>query len=220
MPRCCSPDAYADLFNEKLARRDAARYRRKGLKGVSKRLVELVAARGVDDATVLELGGGTGTLQIELLERGAARATNTELSPGYEAVAGELLRERGLTDRVERVVADVVQDPERVHAADVVLLNRVVCCYPDFEAMLATAARKARRLVAFSYPPDSALARGLVRVLNLWPRLRGSDFRAYVHPERAMLETLERRGFQVVARERAGIWRIALAERAAPSPAA
>jgi predicted TPR repeat methyltransferase len=214
MARCCSTATYADFFNEKLARRDAARYRRKGLRGVSKRLVELVAARGVDGATVLELGGGTGSLQIELLERGAASATNTELSPGYEAVAGELLRERGLTGRVERIVADLVQDPERVDAADVVLLNRVVCCYPDYEALLATAAGKARRLVAFSYPPDSALARGPVWVLNLWQRLRGSDFRSYVHPERAMLETLERRGFHVVASERASVWRLALAERA------
>jgi predicted TPR repeat methyltransferase len=212
MARCCSTATYADFFNEKLARRDAARYRRKGLRGVSKRLVELVAARGVDGATVLELGGGTGSLQIELLERGAASATNTELSPGYEAVAGELLRERGLTERVERIVADVVQDPERVDAADVVLLNRVVCCYPDFESLLATAAGKARRLVAFSYPPDAASARALVRVLNLWQRLRGSDFRSYVHPERAMLETVERRGFRVVARERSSVWRIALLE--------
>jgi hypothetical protein len=215
MPPCCSPDAYADFFNEKFARRDAARFRRKGLRGVSKRLVELVAGQGVDGATVLELGGGTGSLQIELLERGAAGATNTELSPGYEAVARELLRERGLAERVERIVADVVQDPERVDAADVVLLNRVVCCYPDYEALLATAAGKARQLVAFSYPPDAALARGFVGVVNLWQRLRGSDFRSYVHPERAMLETLERGGFQVVARERADVWRIALAERAA-----
>jgi hypothetical protein len=106
-----------------------------------------------------------------------------------------------------------VLDPERVDAADVVLLNRVVCCYPDYEALLATAAGKARRLVAFSYPPDSALARWLVRVPNLWQRLRGSDFRSYIHPERAMLETLGRGRFQVVARDRADIWRIALAER-------
>jgi predicted TPR repeat methyltransferase len=212
MARCCSTATYADFFNEKLARRDAARYRRKGLRGVSKRLVELVAARGVEGATVLELGGGTGSLQIELLERGAAGATNTELSPGYEAVAGELFRERGLTGRVERIVADVVQDPGRVGAADVVLLNRVVCCYPDFESLLATAAEKARRLVAFSYPPDVASARALVRVLNVWQRLRGSDFRSYVHPERAMFETVEQRGFRVVARERSSIWRIALLE--------
>jgi hypothetical protein len=212
MARCCSTATYADFFNEKLARRDAARYRRRGLRGVSKRLVELVAARGIDGATVLELGGGTGSLQIELIERGAAGATNTELSPGYESVAAELLRERGLTGRVERIVADVVQDPERVDAADVVLLNRVVCCYPDYETLLATAADKARRLVAFSYPPDSALTRGLVGVVNLWQRLRGSDFRSYVHPERAMLETVERRGFGLVARERSSIWRIVLLE--------
>jgi Methyltransferase domain len=213
MPACCSPTAYADFFDEKLARKDAARYRRKGLRGAGKRLVELVAARGVEGATVLEIGGGVGSLQIELLERGAARSTNTEISPGYESAAGKLLEERGLTDRVERVVVDVVAEPHRVGAADAVVLHRVVCCYPDFEALLSAASGKARRLLAFTYPPDVAPVRAFVAVLNLWQRLRGSDFRSFVHPEQAMLETVERSGFRVTLRDRSGIWRIALLER-------
>jgi Methyltransferase domain len=213
MPACCSPTAYADFFDEKLAGKDAARYRRKGLRGAGKRLVELVAGRGVEDATVLEIGGGVGSLQIELLERGASRSTNTEISPGYGAAVGKLLEERGLTDRVERVVVDLVAEPERVGSADAVVLHRVVCCYPDFDALLSAASGKARRLLAFTYPPDSAPVRAFVAVLNLWQRLRGSDFRSFVHPEQAMLETVERSGFRVTSRDRAGIWRIAVLER-------
>ena len=53
-----------------------------------------------------------------------------------------------------------------------------------------------------------------MRVLNLWPRLRGCDFRSYVHPESEMLATVERNGFRIVSRERSGVWRIALLERA------
>jgi hypothetical protein len=213
MPACCSPGTYADFFDEKLARKDAARYRRKGLRGAGKRLVELVAGRGIEGATVLEIGGGIGSLQIELLDRGAARSTNTEISPGYEAAAGRLLEERGLTDRVERVVVDLAAEPDRVGSADAVVLHRVVCCYPDFEALLSAASGKARRLLAFTYPPDPAPIRALVAVLNLWQRLRGSDFRSFVHPEQAMLETVERSGFRITSRDRSGIWRIALLER-------
>ena len=213
MSRCCSPGAYGEFFDEKLARRDADRYRRKGLGRASQRLVDLVAGRGLEGASVLEVGGGTGTLQIELLERGASRATNVELSPGYETEARRLLEERGLSERAERHVVDLATDRDAVGDADVVLLHRVVCCYPDYESLLSVAAAKARRLVAFSFPPDLAVSRLLVRVLNLGPRLRGCDFRSYVHSERAMLTAVERQGFRLAGAERAGVWRLALLER-------
>ena len=214
MPGCCSTRAYGEFFDEKQARRDADGYRRKGLRGAAKRLVELVAARGVERATLLEIGGGVGALQIELIERGVARAANVELSASYEDAARELLRERGLEERVERRVLDLAQEPDAVEPADVVVLHRVVCCYGDYDRLLSTAAVKARRMLAFTYPPDNAITRRAVRILNLWPRLRGCEFRAYVHPERAMLGVVEEAGFTRVARERAGVWRMALLERA------
>jgi hypothetical protein len=214
MPRCCSPSAYGEFFDEKLARRDAEGYRRSGLKGAGKRLVELITARGVDGADVLEVGGGIGALQLELLQRGAAHTTNAELSPAYEGEAVALLDERALTQRVDRRIVDIATDPDVVQPADVVLLHRVVCCYPDYERLLGTAARKARRLVAFSFPPDHVGTRAAIFVLNLWPRVRGCDFRSYVHPEREMLAAVERNGFRVVSRERSGVWRIAVLERA------
>lgn len=214
MPRCCSTGAYGEFFDEKLARRDAEGYRKRGLKGAGKRLVELIAARGVDGANVLEVGGGIGALQLELLQRGAAHTTNAELSPAYEGEAVSLLEERSLTQRVDRRIVDIAKDPDAVPAADVVLLHRVVCCYPDYERLLDAAARKAGRLLAFSFPPDLAVARAAIFVLNLWPRLRGCDFRSYVHPESEMLAAVERNGFRIVSRERSGVWRIALLERA------
>jgi hypothetical protein len=213
MPRCCSTSAYGEFFDEKLARRDAEGYRTRGLSGAGKRLVELIAARGVEGAEVLEVGGGIGALQLELLQHGAAHTTNAELSPAYEGEAVALLQERSLAQRVDRRIADIAMDPNAVPSADVVLLHRVVCCYPDYERLLDTAARKARRLLAFSFPPDIFVARAAILLLNLWPRLRGCDFRSYVHPEREMLAAVERNGFRVTSRERSGVWRIALLER-------
>jgi magnesium-protoporphyrin O-methyltransferase len=211
---CCSSGAYGDFFDEKLARRDAKRYRKRGLSGASQRLVELVAERGVQGATLLEIGGGIGALQLELLRRGARRAVNLELSPSYEASARELLREAGLEERVERRVVDIAEEPEAVEATDVVLLHRVVCCYPDYERLLGAAASRSLRLLVFSFPPDNALARLVIAILNLYPRVRGVDFRSYVHPRRAMLDVLERHGLRRVFEEQAGVWRIAVLERA------
>lgn len=214
MAPCCSSCAYGEFFNEKLARRDARRYRKRGLRGASRRLVELVTERGVQGSTLLEIGGGVGALQLELLDHGAERAVNLELSPAYDAVALELLLERGLEGRIERRVVDIAREPEAVERADVVLLHRVVCCYPDYERLLGAAASRARRLLVFSFPPDNVLARIAVRVLNLYPRLRGNDFRSYVHPRRAMLEVVEQYGFRRALEEQAGVWRIAVLERA------
>jgi magnesium-protoporphyrin O-methyltransferase len=119
MPGCCATD-YRRFFNRKFAGRDLRRYRRRGLKRTERDLVELVG--DVHGATVLEAGGGIGALQLELLEAGAASATNVELSGGYEDAASELLAGRD----VERLVGDFVDTDVPEH--DVVLMHRVVCC--------------------------------------------------------------------------------------------
>src|SRR4029453_2332161 len=108
----------------------AKRYRKKGLDSTAQRMVEFLEKRGVAGATVLEIGGGVGEIQIELLKRGAAHALNLELSPAYDDEATRLLREQRLEDRVERRLHDIAADPEAVERADVVVLHRVVCCYP------------------------------------------------------------------------------------------
>ena len=141
------------MFDTRFARRRADRYRRRGLDKTSRRMVDLLAQRGVQDATVLEIGGGVGEIQIELLKRGAASATNLELSPAYDAEARQLIAETGLTGRVERRLIDIAANPAAVKPADIVVLNRVVCCYPDYSTLLATAADHARQQVVFSYPP-------------------------------------------------------------------
>jgi hypothetical protein len=96
---CCTPKGYRTIFSEKSAHSEAKRYRRKGLDKLSRRIAELVKERGVEGRTILEVGGGIGAIEIELLKAGAARATNVELTPTYEDAAIELLRESGLEDR-------------------------------------------------------------------------------------------------------------------------
>ena len=136
VPSCCNPRGCDRFFTPRFARRMATRYRKKGLDETARRMVEFLELRGIEDATVLEIGGGVGEIQIELLKRGAARAVNLELSPAYEEEAKLLLREAALEDRAERRVHDIASDPEGVEAADIVVLHRVVCCYPDYERLL------------------------------------------------------------------------------------
>src|SRR6266478_6674737 len=112
MAGCCNPIDYRRLFSRKYASRDARRYRQRGLGGTSRALVEL--AGDVSGATVLDVGGGIGAIELELLAAGAARATSIEISGAYEQVASALLAERGFADRVERRVADFVGEAETI----------------------------------------------------------------------------------------------------------
>ena len=96
MSDCCTPRGYGWVFSEGSARSQAKRYRRRGLDGPSRRIVDYLKRQGVDGRTVLEVGGGIGAVQLELLKAGAARATSIELTPTYEKVAAELLAEAGL----------------------------------------------------------------------------------------------------------------------------
>src|SRR4029077_1691386 len=137
---CCTPKGYGQIFSERGARAQARSYRRNGLDATSRRIVELLKEQGVDGLTLLEIGGGIGAVQIELLKAGLARAVSVELTPSYEASAAELLREAGLEDRVERKVMDFVDAGSDVAQADIVVMNRVICCYPDLPRLAGAAA--------------------------------------------------------------------------------
>ena len=126
-------------------------------------MVAFLEQQGLEGATVLEIGGGVGEIQIELLKRGAERTVNLELSPAYDGEARRLLAEDGLEGRAERRLHDIAVDPEGVEPADVVVLHRVVCCYPDYERLLGAAADRTRRLLVFSHPPRNVVSRALVK---------------------------------------------------------
>jgi magnesium-protoporphyrin O-methyltransferase len=162
---------------------------------------------------VLEVGGGVGEIELELLQRGARRATNLELSRAYDAEARRLLAEAGLEDRAERRLHDIALDPEGIEPADVVVMHRVVCCYPDYERLLGAAAGRARRLLVFSYPPRNRLSRTFVALQNLGLRLMGREFRTFVHPPGEMLAVLAANGLTPRYAHRGVPWRVAGAER-------
>jgi Methyltransferase domain len=198
MAGCCNSRGCDWFFGDRFARRVAKRYRRRGLDKPSRQIVEFLVRHGVDGATVLEIGGGVGEIQLELLKRGAARTINLELSPAYDAQAVGLAREAGVEGRVDRRLLDIAVDPAGVEEADVVVLNRVVCCYPDYERLLGAAADHARRLLVFSHPPGTLLWRTIAGAQNLFFRLLRKEFRAFAHPPAAMLAVLEGRGLRPV----------------------
>lgn len=216
MSSCCRPESYSAFFSEKAARRALRRYRRRGLDRLSARIAGVVRNHGVNGATVLEVGGGIGALEVELLEAGAERATNVELSPEYEEAAAELARERGVERLVERRIGDFVADSD-APIADTVVMNRVVCCYPDYEALVGAAADRTRRLLVLSFPRERPVVRAAFALMNLWLRLIRNDFRGFVHPVKPMIDLAQRRGLTPVVQHRGIFWQLAALERKPPA---
>jgi 16S rRNA G966 N2-methylase RsmD len=210
---CCDPRGCDKFFGTRFARRVAKRYRKHGLDKPSRQIVEFLQSRGLDGATVLEIGGGVGELQLELLKRGAQRTVNLELSPAYEEPAARLAQSAGIQERVERRLHDIAVEPADVEPADVVVLHRVVCCYPDYERLLGAAADHARRLLVFSHPPRNPISRFVVAAQNLGFRLLRREFRTFAHPPQAMLAVLKRHGLRHTFTHRGLPWHVAGLER-------
>jgi SAM-dependent methyltransferase len=209
---CCgSKAAYGKMFGARTARRDARRYRRDGPDATAAAIVRILG--DVHGQTVLEVGGGVGGLHLELLKNGAARATNVELSPSYEEEARALAAEAGVAERVERVVADFADDGFK--PADIVVLNRVLCCYPDPERLLGHAADLGRHELVFSFPRERWWIRAAFALANVWFRLRG-DFRVFVHPAAVLLGIPAQRGWEPAVERQGPFWRIAGFRRHAP----
>ena len=214
MPDCCNSSGYERLFSAKEARRALRVYDRKGLNKMAQRIVGYLEARGVDGHKVLEVGGGIGAVHVELLKAGAASAVNVELSNGYQEAAAELLRREGLAGRVEQRIGDFTEMAAGMRADDVVM-NRVICCYPDMEKLMYAALSASSRFLAVTFPRDRVLFRITVAMESLYQRIRGVDFRPYIHSPRAIVETAHRAGFEVVFDDSDIAWHGVVFERAA-----
>jgi magnesium-protoporphyrin O-methyltransferase len=203
---CCDHEDYQSVFSSRFARRQSRRYHRRGLTPAAQGIVDFATAQGITGATVLEIGGGVGQIQVELLRRGAAHVTNLEISENYEAEAARLLAQAGMADRVTRRFLDIAEAPDEVEPADVVVLHRVVCCYPDYARLLGVAAGHARRTLVYSHPAANLVNRVQFGAENLYRRLTGNDFRAFIHPPEGMVRAAQSDGLAVAYRRHARDW--------------
>ena len=212
---CCHCCATDKQFDAAVARRDLRRFRRRGPDAPTQHLLAAVRARPLPpQPTLLDVGGGIGSIHHVLLEHGFAEATHVDASAAYLAAAADETERLGHSGRVQFQLADFPAVTATVPRADVVTLDRVVCCDPDYVRMLRAAADHARRLIAFSYPRPRWIIRLFVAGANAVRRLFGQGFRAYVHPPTAMTAVLEGAGLRRSWVGGTWIWAVEIFERA------
>ena len=204
-----------NIFSTQQADDDLGRYRKDGPTPTTRALIAAIVAEGVESATLLDIGAGIGAIQLELLAAGAASAESVDASEPYVAVAREEAARRGFGDRTRGRVGDFVALAPELDQADVVTLDKVVCCYSDMPALLGAAGAHARRMIGLVYPREAWWMRIAARAMNFGCRLTRNPLRFYLHGTGAVDGRLRAAGFERRDVSRSLIWQVVLYVRPA-----
>jgi 2-polyprenyl-3-methyl-5-hydroxy-6-metoxy-1,4-benzoquinol methylase len=194
---CCSiPCTDTSRFFSHLARLYRWRFRLFGLEKTQRQLIEGIRQADLTGKDLLEIGCGAGHLQRALLRSGARQAIGVDLSARLLEEARREAQQAGLSARTDYRQGDFVGLADELAAADIVILDKVICCYPDPERLLAAALDKTRRVLALTYPRDRLFTRAGVALMAALLRLAGCRFRPYVHDPANIEHWIRRAGFR------------------------
>lgn len=212
---CCHCQAMESLFNVREAQRDLRRYRRRGPANTTRTLVEAIEAQGIAEMTLLDIGGGIGAIQLAMLAAGVRSATDVDASQAYLDAAKEQSEREGYAERVSYIHGNFVELADSLPPADIVTLERVICCFPDMPSLVGASAGKAQRLYGLVYPRDTWWMRLGARIINAFMWLQRSAFRFYIHSQTAVEGELRRHGLVWRYATTTGPWQVALYVRPA-----
>src|SRR5436309_15489776 len=200
----------AETFDD-LAHDRCCKYKSKGLTASTEVLLGLLTENGLVGKTLLDIGCGTGFFALETLRQGASSCIGVDLSSAAIHEANEFAIESGLQDRARFEVADAASTQ---HAADIVVMDKVLCCYPDADSLLKTAPAPSNRLLGVLGPRDEGLMRPLMRLgtglINLVERLTRTGFRLYPDPLGSLDRLIVDNGFQQSNKAGSRLWLVFL----------
>lgn len=194
---CCQPSTSAAArFFSWFARRSGKHYRKRGLGKVQQQLASAIEEAGIEGASLLDIGCGVGYLHQSLLERGAVRATGVDLSEKMIEEARALAAEQSLDNRTDYVLGDFVAVAAELPNADITILDKVVCCYPDAKTLVARSLEKTGKVYALTYPRAHLFNQVMTAAEALFLKVIRCEFRPYVHDPVEIERWIEAEGFR------------------------
>jgi 2-polyprenyl-3-methyl-5-hydroxy-6-metoxy-1,4-benzoquinol methylase len=204
---CCSISCTdTSRFFSRLTRLYRWRFCLFGFENSQRQLIDGIRHAGIEGKTLLEIGCGAGHLQRALLQAGAHRGVGIDLSARLIGEARLEAQRAGLAARTDYRQGDFVALADEIEPADIVVLDKVVCCYPDAERLLAAALNRTQRVLALTYPRDRTATRAGVALMSALLRLAGCHFRPYVHEPASIERWIERGGFHAHSRSHTFAW--------------
>lgn len=208
---CC--EITDNAFSEDEAKAELKAYRKKGPAKQTRLILQAIRSLNLKNADLLDIGGGIGAIHHELLQDVAAKATHVDASSAYLKIAKDEANHRRHDQRVNFIHADFTDVAKDLPEVDIVTLDRVVCCYPDFRGLLEAAAEHSRNALALTYPREIWYMRIAWIVINLFQSLGKDPFRVFLHPVAEIDSLLKRQGFKRLAVQRLFVWEMALYQR-------
>jgi 2-polyprenyl-3-methyl-5-hydroxy-6-metoxy-1,4-benzoquinol methylase len=213
MMNCCQCQGIEELFSQQYVTKELARYRAKGLDKTTRMLTAAIQEKIVEGLTLLDIGGGVGAIQHELLDAGVDQVTNVEASTAYIHAAKTEAQRRGHIERISFHHGNFVDLAGDITPADIVTLDRVICCYHDMEKLVSLSAARARKLYGLVYPRDIWWMKIGLAFQNFFFRLRRSPFRTFAHPTKAVEALLGSHGFKQHSYQQTLVWQVVVYTR-------
>lgn len=214
---CSQCQGIEQQFNDAEARKKLRRLRRRGPDRTTRMLIEAIrhalADRELHEPVLLDVGAGIGAIHHELLDAGVSRAIHVDASPAHMTAAREEATRRGHDARVAFVPGDFVDLAKGIDEAEVVTLDRVICCYHDMPRLVSLSAAKARKIYGAVYPRRTAWMPVFFTVTNFMMRLKKSPFRIFLHDPEAIDGVLRQNGLGRTFLRRTVAWEIVVYER-------
>ncbi len=210
---CCQCQAIEDFHNQKVVNQELSRYRSGGPSRTTRLMVNALKKEGIQGLTLLDIGGGVGAIQHALLQAGVERATDVEASNAFVQAAQAEAQRRNLADRVSHHYGNFVDLAETIPPADIVTLDKVICCYPDMETLVELSAERARKIVGLVYPYDTWYNKIVEKLENLFCKITRNPFRISVHSHLAVEAILARNGFKPRFFHHDPLWQVAVYTR-------
>ncbi len=204
---CCTVEGTAKFFNRN-ARVAMKRFRKNGLDRAQAVILRGLKQSGFEGMTVMDIGCGIGGLHLTLLQEGMTSAVGIDLSDGMIEGARELAAELRLGERTKYHVADFAKTADSFERADVVILDKVLCCYQDPGALIEKSVGKSVQLYAVSYPRNSILGKGSFKFSGFIARLLRQSFQPLYHDTVMLEDTITRQGMEERFSGTTPIWQV------------
>ena len=207
---CCQCQGIENMFDEKSAQKELKRYLKKGPTKTTRLLLDAIRVLGVKGLSFLDIGGGIGAIQYDLIEEGASEGTSIEASPAYINVVKDEINQKGLTEKVTFKLGDFTTIATLDDTSDIVTLDKVICCYDEMTQLVELSSKLAQKIYAVIYPRDVWWTKLARPILNLYPKLRGSPFRVFIHSTKNVEEIIFKHGFTKQYYATTFVWQIAI----------
>lgn len=178
---CCSPEGLEKIFTDKKAEKNLKKYKKKGPDPSTFKLLNAIPDEGVKGASVMDIGGGVGAIQMNLLNRGASNVVSIDASKGYLAVSRKEAKRLHYEDKIQYHYGNYLAHAPSLPDADIVTLDKVLCCSHEPYDIIRASASKCNRYYGIVVPRDRFSARFMVFFTQIGMWISGNPFRFHVY---------------------------------------